>query len=119
MGLAFRQIKVYSKLAVVALVAAFVVVVAVMNQGNTADVWLLKKYEQVPTLWLIFFTSAVAVVTGWAAWGTRRLLREWRQVRREAGAEAKLAEQKRLADELTAQERRINEKLTESISDDD
>lgn len=119
MALAFRQIKVYSKLAVAVVVVAVVLVVVVKNRGNTADVWLFKSYEgdeSVLTLWLMLVTSVAAVVTWWVLWGLRRLIGDWRQLRTEQGVEAKLAEQKRLAEELADREQRLDDKLKDSIS---
>ncbi len=116
MALAFRQIKVYSKLAVAVVVVAVVLVVVVKNRGNTADVWLFKSYAGVPTLWLMLVTSLAAVVTWWVLWGLRRLIGDWRQLRTEQGVEAKLAEQKRLAKELADREQRLDDKLKDSIS---
>ena len=116
MALAFRQIKVYSKLTVAAVVVGLVVVVVFKNRANKADVWLFKFYDDVPTLWLMLVTSLAAVVTWWLLWSLRRLIVDWRQLRKEQGAEAKLAEQQRLARELADREQRLDDKLKDSIS---
>ena len=81
MGLALRRIKVYSKLAVVGVVAFVISAVVVKNRGNVADVWLFKSYENVPTLQLMLLTSLAAVVTWWMLWGLRRLIRDLREGR--------------------------------------
>ena len=118
MRLAFQRIKVYSKLAVVGGVAFVVLVVLFMNRGNVADVWLFRSYEKVPTLWLMLLTSMAAIVTWWLLWSVRRLIRDWRQLTTEQLAEANLAEQRRLAEEIAAREQRIDEKIKGSISEE-
>ena len=92
--------------------------VVVKNRGNVADVWLFKSYEDVPTLRLMLLTSLAAVVTWWMLWGLRRLIRDWRALQTEDAVEAKAAEQKRLAEELAVRERRIDEKIKGSISEE-
>ncbi len=118
MGLAFQRIKVYSKLAVVAVVAIVILVVVIKNRGNVANVWLFRPYE-IATLWLMLLTSVVAIVAWWLLWGVRRLALDWRKLRQEEAAGEKLAEQKRLAEELAAREQRIDEKIKGTISDGD
>jgi hypothetical protein len=63
-------------------------------------------------------TSVTAIVTWWLLWGLRRLVVEWRQLRKVTAVEAKLAEQKALADEIAAREQRIDEKLKGSIANE-
>lgn len=111
MGLAFRKIKVYSKLVLVAFAAIIVCLIFVKNRANKADVWLFKQYTEVPTLWLMLLTSVAAVAAWWLIWSLRRLARDWRQLRKDEEFDAKLAEQRRLAQELADREKRIGEKL--------
>ena len=117
MALALHRIKVYSKLAVIGIVSIAILVVVWKNADNTAKVWLWKEQE-VATLWLMLVTSLTAIVTWWLLWGLRRLIAEWRELRKQTSAEVQLAEQKQLAEELAEREKRIDEKLKGSISDE-
>jgi hypothetical protein len=118
MALAFQRFKVYSKLAVVSVVSITLLVVVLKNVGNKANVWLYRDFNEVSTLWLMLVTSVTAIVTWWLLWGLRRLVVEWRQLRKVTAVEAKLAEQKALADEIAAREQRIDEKLKGSIANE-
>ncbi len=117
MALALQRIKVYSKLAVIGIVSIIILVVVWKNAGNTAKVWLWKEQE-VATLWLMLVTSLTAIVTWWLLWGLRRLIVEWRELRKQTSVEVKLAEHKQLAEEIAEREKRIDEKLKGSISDE-
>ena len=118
MTLALKRLKAYLKLIAIFVVIAIVLLVILMNRGNTADIWLFRHYHDVNVVWLILVTS-IASVAGW--WGIRRLfkvVRELRQVRRLKKQEIDRQEQSRLARELAERERRIDEKVRRSITEE-
>ena len=118
MPLALKRVKVYLKLIAIGLVAGVVLLVVVKNRENSADIWFFRGYEQVNVLWLILITAIVSVA-GW--WGIRKVtgvLREFREVRRQRKAELQTSEQRRLAQELAEREKRIDQKLRRSITEE-
>src|SRR5512146_1663512 len=118
MGLALRRIKVYCKLALMAAAAAVVLLVIVCNRDNEARVWFFKDYERVNVLYLILMTAASSIALFWVTTRIRGVLHEARQVREEQRETAKLAAQKKMADELADREKRIDEKLRRSITEE-
>ena len=118
MKLALRRIKVYGKLVVVGAIAVVALLIIFMNRSRTADVWFFHAYSDVNVLWLILIT-AVASIVGW--WGLRRiagLVRDVREFRKTRQADALASEQRRLAKELAEREKRIDEKVRRSITDE-
>jgi hypothetical protein len=61
-------------------------------------------------------SGASAVVIIWILGRVRRVLRDLREVRRARALEAKMDEQRRLAEELDKRESRIDEKIQRSIN---
>jgi type VI protein secretion system component VasK len=116
MGLAFRQFKTYSKAFVILVIALAVASVIVMNLGNTADVWFFHHFGQINVLWLMLVSGASAVLIVWSLRLVRKVAGEVRELRQIKQSEAKLSEQRRLAEELKQQELRIDAKLKESIA---
>jgi hypothetical protein len=115
MKLALKRLQVYLKLVAILAVIAAVLIIILMNQEHTADIWFFGKYEDVNVLWLILITS-VSSILGW--WGIRKIfgvMRELAEVRRLAQADRQLSEQRRLAQELAEREKRIDQKIGESI----
>jgi len=118
MTLALKRVKVYLKLIATCTVVVIVLLVVLMNRSNTADVWFFGRYRDVNVVWLIAVTS-VSSVLGW--WGVRRVfrvVRELREVRRARRKELQLDEQRRLADELAEREKKIDEKIRRSITEE-
>ena len=118
MALALNRAKVYLKLTLILAVLLIVLLVVIMNRQKTVDIWFFRIYTGIPVLWLILVTGVTSVL-GW--WGVRRVfsvLRELREVRRASMAEAKLSEQRRLAEDMADREKRIDEKVKRSISND-
>ncbi len=117
MALALRRIKVYVKLGATVVGVVLGLLVVLMNLNRTADVWFFHDYRQVPTFWLIL-VAAVTAIIGW--WGVRKIagvVRDLRELRASRATEQQREEQRRLADELAEREKRIDEKLRRSISD--
>ena len=117
MTLALKQLKVYLKLATIIAAVAMALLVVFMNRKRTGDVWFFHEYSDVPVLWLILVTAILAIV-GW--WGIRKVigvLRDLRDLRRSREAQRKVDEQRRLAEEIAQREKRIDEKLHRSITE--
>jgi ABC-type microcin C transport system permease subunit YejE len=106
----------YAKLMLAALLAVFLVLTVAANYGNKTNVWFVRQFEGVPTLWLLAVTAVVSIVGFWVLLRLRGMVRQVREVRAERLREQQLAQQQILARELAAQERRIDEKLRQSVS---
>jgi type VI protein secretion system component VasK len=118
MSLALKRIKVYLKLSAILAVIAVILLVVLMNLDKRTDVWFFKPYEQVNVLWLILITAVSAIASWWIVlrvFGTLRELRGLRQAREDR---QKIDEQQRLARELAEREKRIDEKLRRSITEE-
>lgn len=119
MSLALKSLKVYLKLFAILAAAVVILLTVVMNQENKATIWFLwRSYEQVNVLWLILITAVSSVVSWWAFLKLFGILREFREVRKARRTQFQTEEQQRLARELAEREKRLDEKLRRSISDD-
>ena len=118
MPLALRRLKVYLKLIAIIVAVAMALLVVFANRKRTADVWFFHAYRDIPVLWLILVTAVLAIV-GW--WGVRKVVgvvRDFRNLRRAQEAQRQTAEQRRLAEEMAQREKRIDEKVRRSITED-
>lgn len=118
MALAARRFKVYLRLVAIIAVALIVLLVVLMNQKNRADIWFFGKYEDINVLWLIAVT-AVASIVGWIV--VRKIftvIRDVKELRKARQHEQLMAEQRRLASETAEREKRIDEKLRRSITEE-
>lgn len=117
MTLALKQLKVYLKLAAVLTILIVVLLLVIMNRKNTADIWFFRSYEQVNVLWLILVTAVTSVIIWWVFRKVFGVMRELKEVRQSRKAQAQMQEQRKLADELSEREKRLDEKLRQSIGD--
>lgn len=118
MTLALKRAKVYLKVGAIVAVVVVGLLVFWMNRGRTADVWFFREYSQIPVLWLILITGTSSIL-GW--WGVRKVIgvvRDLRELRRARESERQLSEQRRLADQLAEREKRIDEKVRRSLTED-
>ncbi|NLX23800.1 MAG: hypothetical protein GXY55_19275 [Phycisphaerae bacterium] len=118
MTLALKRAKVYLKVGAIVAVVLVGLLVFWMNRGRTADVWFFREYSQIPVLWLILITGTSSIL-GW--WGVRKVIgvvRDLRELRRARESERQLSEQRRLADQLAEREKRIDEKVRRSLTED-
>ena len=116
MGLTVRQIRVYGRATLMVLLAVAVLLIVLKNRGRTADVWLLWVFEgKVSTLWLLVITAATAIIVFWVLTKVVQTVREVRKVRREARLESAVTRQKEMAKRLEEQEKRIDQKVHDSI----
>jgi hypothetical protein len=118
MALAARQIKVYLRLVAIGAVGLIVLLVVLMNYQHRATIWFFGKYEDINVLWLIAVT-AVASILGWVI--VRKVfsvIRDLKELRKARQHERQISEQQRLADETAEREKRIDEKLRRSITEE-
>lgn len=118
MALALRRVKVYAKIGATVITALLVALVVFKNVGRTANVWFFHEYNDLGVLWLILVTAGCAIV-GW--WGVGKVYTVWRELgelKQAQQAQRRADEQHRLATELAEREKRIDEKIRRSISDD-
>ncbi len=107
----------YFKLGLVIALGLLILVTVIVNRNYKTDVWLFVKFEQVNTLWLIVVTAVLSIVTFWAATRVRGILTAVKKVKAEKAEEEKQARQRAIAAELSATERRIDEKLQKAVAD--
>jgi len=107
----------YFKLGLVIGLGLLILVTVIVNRNYKTDVWLFVKFEQVNTLWLIVVTAVLSIVTFWAATRVRGILAAVKKVKDEKAEEEKQAKQRAIAAELSATERRIDEKLQKAVAE--
>lgn len=117
MALALKQLKVYLKLITIIVAVVMALLVVLMNSGRTADVWFFHEYSDIPVLWLILVTAVLAIVGWWGICKVIGVLRDLRDLRRTQAAQQQVDEQRRLAEEIAQREKRIDEKLQRSITE--
>lgn len=117
MKLAMRRIKVYFKLGVVITVALLILLLVIMNKDNTADIWFFGSIEDVNVLYLILITAVASVLCWWGATKISKLIREFKAVRQAEKARMQAGEEERRRQELAERERRLDEKMRQSLSE--
>ncbi len=115
MGLAFKQFKTYARIAVMVVVGAAVLLVVFMNRNHKVDVWLFHTFPQTNVLWVMLISGASAVLIAWALRRVRQVFRDLREIRQAKALEAKMKQQQKLAEDLKAQESRIDQKIQGAI----
>lgn len=102
------------------MVAAFIgaALIVFMNRNYETSFWAGRKYEDVPTLWLMLLTAVVSVLVFWLLSKVRRVWKELTEVRAQKQQAALNAESEKRRKELEQQERRIDEKLKKAIDED-
>ena len=110
-----RKIKTYSKLGLIVAVALVIVLIIFKNYGRRVDVWFFGDFRDVSILWLLLCTAAGSIVSYWVFRTVFSLWKEMRELGLESARRAAEEQQRRLAEELAEQERRIDEKRSELI----
>ena len=118
MRLALQRVKVYLKLTAILAVVAVILVIVLENQDNKANIWFFRPYEQVNVLWLILITAVSSIASWWIVLKIFGTLRELRGLKRAREDQQRIEEQQRLARELAEREKRIDEKLRRSITEE-
>ena len=118
MGLALKRIKVYLKLGAIIAIVLIALLIVFMNRNHKADIWFFGYYQQINVLWLILVTAIVSVIGWWVVSKIIGVVREVRQVRQSVKMEQQLDEQRRLSEQLAEREKRIDEKVRRSITEE-
>ncbi len=122
MNLAFKQLRVYVRGALVLVVIAVVALILVQNRGNEVPFWffwLRDPSRPVNVVWLIVCTAVATLIVRWTlVLGLRlwRDLRELQRLRAVEGVSKKLIDRAATLDE---RERRIDDKLHRAIAEND
>ena len=118
MSLAFKRIKVYSRLTLLCAVALVIGLVVIKNRSHEVKFWFFRTYENVNVLWLLLCTAAGSIITFWVFRAVFSLWRDVREVSRESAIRAERERQEKKAKELTEQEKRVDEKRAELLRDE-
>ncbi len=119
MRLAWKQLKLYSRLTLIALVFLAVGAVLWNNRNHQVSVWffwLIDESLPVNVLWLMLCTAGGTLLAYWTLsllWGLRRDLQK---AAREAALQERENQQQERAKALQEQEQRIDAKLKQAIS---
>lgn len=119
MTLAFKQVKVYTKLGLFLVVAVAIGAVLIKNRHHSVQVWffgLVDPAKEVNVVWLMVWTAIGAVVSWWVLRTTLGLVKDMRELRREEELRERAKTQEELAARLRDQERRIDDKITKAIT---
>ena len=115
MSLAFRKLRTYARLTLMAAVAVVVVLVLFKNRNHRATVWFFHKYEDINVVWLLVITAAGSVMAAWLTRGVFQVIKEVKRIRTEEESKRILKDQATRAHELLEQEKRIDAKLKASL----
>ena len=118
MALALRRIKVYVKIGATVITALLIALVVFKNLDRKADVWFFHEYKDLGVLWLILITAVCSIIGWWGIGKVYTIWREYRELKQAQQAQRRSDEQRKLAAELAEREKRIDEKIRRSISDD-
>ncbi len=97
-------------------VAFLVLLVLLWNRNNRATIWFFHEFKDIPVIGLLLVTGLGSIVAAWVTRGFFRVIGEWRRLRREHELADKFRDHKKLADELTEQEKRIDTKLKGALN---
>jgi len=120
-SLAFRQIKVYIKSALVLIVVLAVGVILFKNRTNTARFWffgLVDAGRDISVLWLVLCTAAGSIVSWSVFWMALGLIKDTRELARQRELGQREESQRQLAARLAEQEQRIDRKIGQVIRSD-
>ncbi len=121
MSLAFRRVKVYSRLTLIVLVVIAICAVLWKNRSHQVDIWffwLIDEGTPINVIWLILCAALGTLVSYWAlslVWG---LWRDMKKVARDSALREREQQQEQRAKELQEQEERIDTKLKKAISEE-
>ncbi len=111
----FRQVVVYGRVTILCLLAAAVVVLVVKNWDFKTKFWPGASDRDVPTLWLMAATAALAIVTFWIFCRMRRVFGDLSDLRAERARDRQIADQEHRTKTLDEQERRIDAKIQKAL----
>ena len=118
MNFGVKKIKAYSKLGLVAAVALVIGLVIFKNRNHEVTFWFFGTYENMNVLWLLLCTTAGSIVAYWGFLTVFSLWKDMRELGRESAWRDREQRQRKLAEELAEQERRIDQKRSEAIQEE-
>ncbi|MHC4066002.1 MAG: hypothetical protein ACYSUI_16100 [Planctomycetota bacterium] len=121
MSLAFKQIKVYTKVALVLVVAMAIGAIFWKNRGHYVRFWffgVVDSQQEINVVWLILCTAVGSILSWWVLLTGVSLIRDVREVRRDQALRKREDDQRELAEKLREQEKRIDDKLKHAIGKD-
>ena len=121
MSLAFKRIKVYTKLTLVVIVALAIGAVFLKNRDHEVRFWffgLVDDQARINVVWLIVCTAVGAIFSWWVLLAALGPIKDMREVRRESEFQKREKAQQEMAQKLREQERRIDEKVSKAIGKD-
>jgi hypothetical protein len=121
MSLAFKRIKVYTKLALVLIVALVIGAVFIKNRNHEVRFWffgLVDAEAEINVVWLILCTAVGAVFSWWVLLAAVSMIKDLRAVRHEEELREREQAQQELAQKLREQEKRIDQKVRKAIGQD-
>ncbi|HUU82518.1 MAG TPA: hypothetical protein VM243_03340 [Phycisphaerae bacterium] len=121
MSLAFKRIKVYTKVTLLVIVALAIATVFIKNRGHRVQFWffgLVDDQTPVNVVWLIVCTAIASVLSWWVLLAAISMVKDVREVRRQEEQQERERAQQAMARKLREQEQRIDEKLSKAIGKD-
>lgn len=119
MSVAFKQMRVYLRVGVVLIVALVVGLVLFQNRNHRVAFWffgLTDTAEPINVIYLMVCTAAGALASWWALLLARGVWRDWRELSLARKADQASNWLKQREANLDERERRLDEKVQESIS---
>ena len=122
MSLAFRRIKVYSRLTLIVLVVLAVGAVFWRNRDHSAKFWffwLIDEQQPINVLWLMLCTAVGALLAYGllsTVWGLRK---EMKKLAQDTELRERERQQAERAKTLQEQEQRIDAKLKKAVSEEE
>ena len=121
MSVAFKQFRVYLRVGIVLTVALAVGLVLFQNRNHRVAFWffwLTDTAEPINVIYLMVCTAVGALASWWALWLARGVWRDWRELAlaRKADRASNWLNQREA--NLDERERRLDEKVQGSISEE-
>lgn len=113
----FKQLIVYTKVTGMCLAGIAVVLVVFMNRNYETRFWPGATDRDLPVLWLMLGSGVSSVIAYWLLTRIRRVMKDVAELAKEKKRSEETAAQARRAAELEQQEKRIDEKLSQALGD--
>lgn len=114
MSLAYRQFKVYLRVAIVVVVLVLAGLVLFQNRTHKVQIWffgLTNPDKEVNVVWVMLWTVAITRTVWWVFSFSYGLMRDWRELKRQqVEADAKRHQERRVQ-ELDERERKLEETM--------
>lgn len=112
-----KQIIVYIKVTGMCLAGIAAILVVFMNRNYETRFWPGATDRDLPVLWLMLGSGVSSVIAFWLVTRVRRVMKDVAELAREKRQSDEAAAQARRAAELEKQEKRIDEKLTKALGE--